>query len=687
MKIRQATLTFLLLFLTLAAANLSAQPIFNEDFSSASGPIPPSGWTVTNLAGHTAGSPAQWQFFSPPSASANVTTWVTTLPMVDPIAISNSDAGATGLVVNTVLTSPPFGADLVDNVFCEFDYAFRQFGASQALLEVFDGSVWNVHTNLTANDPASVGVNSHVEFDITTLAANAVNANVRFHHTAGWDWTFAVDNVEIYGVQNFSLDVTAITSPATAPGACNAMLTSSEDLTVELTNNGLDIPDTDDILIDAYLNGVTVFSTTQNLTSPLLRGGQFTSTWPGALDMTGPGSQLLTVTAYSSADPAPLAGHNSTALKSFNNAIAPGYFENFETVMAQVDPPLITSGDVPLNWENAQDDTATFNSTVNGDWGATQGSLTLMDGPLGDHTQMPGTPGIYMHIGDWTPSFDNFGDIELRSPCLNTSLASNIPVATFFYHSAAPAGSMEDNPLNIDIINETFGGMITTNVIPTIEGQGMKGWRRVIIDLSAFVPDIVRVQFRSSNFSSFNAYDPVAIDDFSFLDLPQLPMGQAPRPGLAVFDINNSVNSLGDPVSEFGAGPYFAPVQIGTDINFSWSGLPNQYVQCWGGPLFVNAANYPGIGQMDTGDGTINMLGIPGGLFWVGNGAFVGMVGATIFDIAFFTDSAGTGGLSFHVPDFFPLGMLGTFQLMVQDPALGFAQSTISNAISVSFVP
>ncbi|TSJ39005.1 GEVED domain-containing protein [Fluviicola chungangensis] len=167
--------------------NLSAQVIFSEDFSTATGTTPPSGWTSTDIAGNG----EVWAFDNPGGQTLNA-------PITDPAAIFDSDYyGSNGFAEEATLESPAFDASVITGtILLSFDHTFYDDSGSggaggEYFVEVWNGTAWVValSDNNDTQDP------EHTSINITSLANGAVNAKVRFRYTGNYSWYWIVDNV------------------------------------------------------------------------------------------------------------------------------------------------------------------------------------------------------------------------------------------------------------------------------------------------------------------------------------------------------------------------------------------------------------------------------------------------------------------------------------------------------------
>ena len=183
---------------TLLSLGLSAQVIWTEDFSTATGVTPPTGWTATDLA--TSG--VNWVFDNPGERDVLA-------PMTDPVAVLDSDFFGGEFPEDAVLLSPVFNASTITgSIVLEFDHTFIQYETSVWSIEVFDGTSWN--EVLTGDE--DIEEPAHEYINITAAADGATNAQVRFRFTGFWDLYWMVDNVSLTEVSCVS--PTAITVTA-----------------------------------------------------------------------------------------------------------------------------------------------------------------------------------------------------------------------------------------------------------------------------------------------------------------------------------------------------------------------------------------------------------------------------------------------------------------------------------------
>ena len=169
--------------------NLSAQVIFSEDFSSATGTTPPTGWINNDIQG----GGEVWAFDNPGGQTLNV-------PLSDPTAIFDSDFNGSGSgPEDAALESPVFDASVVTGyIMLSFDHTFfddSQFGGTgaQYFVEVWNGTTWVQVLSGTddTQDP------EHVSLNVTAAANGAATAQVRFRWSGDWGFWWMIDNVVV----------------------------------------------------------------------------------------------------------------------------------------------------------------------------------------------------------------------------------------------------------------------------------------------------------------------------------------------------------------------------------------------------------------------------------------------------------------------------------------------------------
>lgn len=189
------------------SGSLSAQVIFSENFSTATGTTPPTGWTTTDIAGNN----EVWEFDNPGGQTFN-------LPITDPAAIFDSDNyGNNGMAEEATLVSPVFDASVITgSILLSFDHTFfnnDSFGGGEYFVEVWDGASWVVVLSGINDTPDP----DHASLNITSELNGAANAQVRFRWTGSWSYWWIVDNVVVEEVScapvtNLTIDMVTANS-------------------------------------------------------------------------------------------------------------------------------------------------------------------------------------------------------------------------------------------------------------------------------------------------------------------------------------------------------------------------------------------------------------------------------------------------------------------------------------------
>ena len=143
----------------------------DEDFSTATGTTPPTGWTQNTIAGDPLVD--LWHFDNPGARTLIA-------PITTPAAIFDSDNYSdNSLAENVALESPIFSAPAATTVILEWNQYFLGGFGGAANVEVWNGSSWiSVYsTTVSTLDPDFKSIN------ISAFAAGVANAKVRFRWT------------------------------------------------------------------------------------------------------------------------------------------------------------------------------------------------------------------------------------------------------------------------------------------------------------------------------------------------------------------------------------------------------------------------------------------------------------------------------------------------------------------------
>ncbi|MCB9833875.1 MAG: hypothetical protein H6807_15545 [Planctomycetes bacterium] len=337
------------------------------------------------------------------------------------------------------------------------------------------------------------------------------------------------------------------------------------------------------------------------------------------------------------------------------------WLENFDASAA------INTTQPPPGWKQDQNDA----SGTDSDWyfrsGATASANT---GPTSDYSS---GAGFYAYVEDST---GNFAQVNLITPCLDLGPLAH-PRLQFALHSmngSTSGPTVNENFLSVDLIVYP-GGLVTADALGPIGDLGAS-WSLQALDLAAFAGQTIQLVFRGRSDGGSFTHD-IAIDDVGVFE-GQVSIGQAPRAGLAVFDLNGALSPNQGPVASGDQGPYQALATAGGPFLLGFEGEPGQPILLLFGAANPRAATYPGgIGQFDIG-GAVDAFGIPLGLQVVADGFRPWHLLWAIFN----TGPSGSLALSFSAPPL-PPGPHGALQAV-----LGTSQPfavALSNSVEMTF--
>lgn len=169
-----------------ATVSLAAIGSLPEDFETA---FPPSGWSVFNEPGTTAG--CGWK--------RNDAAALPNYAGDDGFAAAaNSDDCGAGTTTDSSLISPPLDFGLSATVGIDYVVAYRHLGSSALRLDVSTdggGSWTTVETYSASVDPTGPGRPESI--DLSTELGGQSNARIRFRYSGGYDWWAVIDQVSI----------------------------------------------------------------------------------------------------------------------------------------------------------------------------------------------------------------------------------------------------------------------------------------------------------------------------------------------------------------------------------------------------------------------------------------------------------------------------------------------------------
>lgn len=177
--------------LLVATTNVQAQTYhINQNFSTATGSTPPTGWVNNIITAPTTNH--KWLFNNPG-------LWTIGSPISSPFAIFDSDYlgnnfGSGGAEI-VALESPAVNTTGSPVVKLKWDQQFRCGYDGEIYVDVYDGSSWNqVYSNTTTTGY----VTNTPDIDVSTNAANKTGVKVRFRFVGAYSWYWAIDNIQLY---------------------------------------------------------------------------------------------------------------------------------------------------------------------------------------------------------------------------------------------------------------------------------------------------------------------------------------------------------------------------------------------------------------------------------------------------------------------------------------------------------
>ncbi len=193
---------FLLFSLTLILQSVlwGQTYILNEDFVTAEGTNPPSGWQNYSLEGEDADL---WHFDNPGSRSINY-------PITVPFAIFDADSTSdNGLPEKVVLETPFFDASISNSILLEFDHTYLAGSGSQAIIEAFNGNNW---TEVLSYSASTTNPTSEI-VDISSIVGDVAAAKLRFIWEGNGQGFWAVDNIRIVAPLPYDGGLVKLDSP------------------------------------------------------------------------------------------------------------------------------------------------------------------------------------------------------------------------------------------------------------------------------------------------------------------------------------------------------------------------------------------------------------------------------------------------------------------------------------------
>ena len=316
-----------------------SQTYLFENFSTASGTTPPTGWN--NVDSTTSGE--IWTFNNPGSRTLNS-------PITNPAAIIDSDFNGTGGAEDTYLESPSFNANGAGLVLLTFDHYFLSGFGGIATIEAFNGSTWDSLTTYSALSTADPQTDT---IDITGSVSTITNGQVRFRWQGNFSWYWILDNIKVFTPAANDVGITSIIDPTSSTA-----LTATEPISVNITNFGSAAAS--NVPVTFIVDGGT--PVTETVAGPIPVSGSFLYTFTATGDFSAPGAHTLeTYTAFLGDGDLTNDTLRATITK-FTGITTFPYFENFENGDGQW-----VAGGTNSSWQYGNPSNSEINAAASGD--------------------------------------------------------------------------------------------------------------------------------------------------------------------------------------------------------------------------------------------------------------------------------------------------------------------------------
>lgn len=292
-----------------------AQTFFNQNFNTTvPGTTFPTGWQAVQD-----GDPnTEWKVVAAPFTKYTISL------SGGRFAICDADAGGSGSVTNSTLTSPEVNTAAANILILEFFQAYRDYSATptdSAIVEVFNGTNWIAVQKKNTSTANNGGTTEKASYVITPYKNSAMK--IRFRYVGEWPWFWGVDNIRIYQPPANDLGVSAIVSPT---GDCG--LSASTIVKVAVTNFGSAAQSSVPV---SYQLGASGPVQSQTFTASLQPGQTQEFSFTSTLNLSAPGNYRIKAWTTLSGDVGVANDSSSTIVTKTNPvAILPVNFQSFD---------------------------------------------------------------------------------------------------------------------------------------------------------------------------------------------------------------------------------------------------------------------------------------------------------------------------------------------------------------------
>ena len=274
----------------------SAQGSWNDSFTHVCGQVISGGTTPLN-ENFGGGIPGTWSIVDGGTGGGLAATWTTanpggrtfTSPLLSPVAIVDSDNAGTASTQDEQMITSVLNLSTATAVTLQFDQYFRWYSLGQN--EVCDVDVRSAATggawvNVLRQSGAASPNPDHKTINITTQAAGAPDAQIRFHYyTAQFEWWWQVDNVKVDATGPAGCNM--VQCPA-APGVAKPVADGSYGTSMKASNaGGTSISLTWDVTTCSSTDHEVIYGNLASLASYTVAGGYCglgtsgSATWSG----------------------------------------------------------------------------------------------------------------------------------------------------------------------------------------------------------------------------------------------------------------------------------------------------------------------------------------------------------------------------------------------------------------------
>jgi len=183
--------------------------ILTENFNSGA-----ANWTITNAG--TSPTVSNWFYQSAPLTDASGSATFSNFTTLEggSFAYANPDAGGSGSVTNTVLTSPSFSTVGFTSANLTFEQSFENWSSDTTVaveISTNGGSTWSTLSSNLGSAKGTVTNNAQTTVNTSISLAsylNQSNLKIRYNYVSTWGYYWIVDNVIISGVGQVPTPVT-----------------------------------------------------------------------------------------------------------------------------------------------------------------------------------------------------------------------------------------------------------------------------------------------------------------------------------------------------------------------------------------------------------------------------------------------------------------------------------------------